>query len=71
MDKYTRPHRDSAAFLIIDTQNDFTLPGAPAEIERTAEAVPRMSRLVETFRSENAPVIHVGRLYKQDGSNVD
>lgn len=71
MDDYIRPHRDSAALLTIDVQNDFTLPGAPAEIDGTAAAVPRMQRLVETFRSEDAPIVHVVRLYKRDGSNVD
>lgn len=71
MNEYIRPHRDSAVLLTIDTQNDFTLPGAPAEIEGTAEAVPRMQRLVETFRSKDKPIVHVVRLYEQDGSNVD
>lgn len=71
VDEYIRPHPDSAALLTIDTQNDFTLPGAPAEIDGTAEAVPQMRRLVETFRSENAPIVHIVRLYKEDGSNVD
>lgn len=71
MDEYIRPHRDSAVLLTIDIQNDFTLPGAPAEIEETAEAVPQMQRLVETFRSEDVPVVHAIRLYKRDGSNVD
>lgn len=71
MDEYTRPHRSSAALLTIDTQKDFTLPGAPAEIEGTAEAVPQMRRLAETFRSEGAPIVHVVRLYEEDGSNVD
>lgn len=71
MDEYIRPHRDSAVLLTVDTQNDFALPGAPAEIEGTAEAVPQMQRLVETFRSEDLPIVHVIRLYKQDGSNVD
>lgn len=71
MEEYIRPHENSAVLLTIDTQNDFTLPGAPAEIQGTAEAVPQMQRLVEAFRSENAPIVHVIRLYKQDGSNVD
>lgn len=71
MDEYIRPHRDSAVLLTIDVQNDFTLPGAPAKIDGTAAAVPQMQRLVEIFRSGNAPIIHVVRLYKQDGSNVD
>lgn len=71
MNKYILPHRDSSVLLTIDMQNDFTLPGAPAEIDGTAEAVPQIQRLVEAFRSEAAPIIHVIRLYKQDGANVD
>jgi nicotinamidase-related amidase len=71
MNQYVRPHRDSAVLLTIDVQNDFTLPGAPAEIDGTAEAVPRMRQLVETFRSREDPVVHVVRLYEGDGSNVD
>ncbi len=30
-----------------------------------------MRRLVEAFRAADAPIIHVVRLYRQDGSNVD
>lgn len=71
MDEHVRPRPNSAALLTIDVQNDFTLPDAPAEIEGTAEAVPRMRRLVEAFRSQDAPIVHVVRLYRQDGSNVD
>jgi nicotinamidase-related amidase len=71
MDDYIQPHPDRAVLLTIDTQNDFTLPDAPAKIDGTAEAVPQMARLVKAFRSENAPIIHVVRLYKRDGSNVD
>lgn len=71
MDEYIQPHPDSAVLLTIDTQNDFTLPGAPAEIEGTDEVVPQMQRLVEVFRSADAPIVHVTRLYKEDGSNVD
>lgn len=71
MDEHVRPRRDSAVLLTIDVQNDFTLPGAPAEVEGTAEAVPRMQRLVAAFRTRDAPIVHVVRLYRQDGSNVD
>ena len=71
MNDYTRPHRDSVALLTIDTQKDFSRRGAPAEIEGTAEAVPQMQRLVAAFRSAGAPVVHVVRLYRADGSNAD
>lgn len=71
MNEYVRPERENVALLTIDVQNDFTLPGAPAEIDGTADAVPRMQRLVEAFRAADAPIVHVVRLYEQDGSNVD
>ena len=57
MDEYTRPHPDNAALLTIDVQNDFTLPGSAAEIDGTAAAVPRMRRLVETFREDGQPIV--------------
>jgi nicotinamidase-related amidase len=62
MDRYTEPDLERVALVTIDVQNDFTLPGAPAEIEGTAEAVPRMERPVETSRDIQAPTAHVGRL---------
>ncbi|MDZ7687212.1 MAG: isochorismatase family cysteine hydrolase [Halobacteriales archaeon] len=71
MDEYTRPDSSKAVLLTIDTQNDFTLPGAPAEIDGTAEVVPKIQRLVNTFRSEDSPIVHVVRLYRDDGSNAD
>lgn len=71
MDEYVEPHRKSAALLTIDTQNDFTVPGAPAEIDGTAEVVPQIQRLTEAFRAAEAPIVHVIRLYEEDGSNVD
>ncbi len=71
MDAYTRPDPERAALLTIDTQNDFTLPGAPAEVQGTMDAVPRMADLAEAFRAAEAPIVHVARLYRADGSNVD
>lgn len=71
MDEYTRPDSGKAVLLTIDTQNDFTLPGAPAEINGTYEVVSEIQRLVNAFRSEDSPIIHVVRLYRDDGSNAD
>ena len=68
---YCSPDWANAALLTIDVQQDFTLPGAPAEIPGTAEAVPVIRRLVEAFRRCSKPIIHVVRLYLPDGSNVD
>lgn len=68
---YLAPNWPRAALLTIDTQNDFTLPGAPAEIPGTADVVPAIRRLVEAFRRAGRPIVHVVRIYNPDGSNVD
>ena len=71
MNRYLVPDWSNAALLTIDVQRDFALPEAPAEIPGTAEAAPRMGRLVEAFRRARRPIIHVVRLYLPDGSNAD
>ena len=67
---YTRPDFGSMALITIDMQNDF-LKGQPCEIPGTSEILPQLRELVEAFRRARLPVIHVVRLYKSDGSNVD
>jgi nicotinamidase-related amidase len=67
---YTAPDFACAALLTIDTQRD-VLDGQPLEIPGTSAALPAMARLVEAFRTAHAPIIHIVRLYRPDGSNVD
>lgn len=71
MNPYTEPHPDRSLLLTIDVQNDFTRTGAPAEIPGTRDCVPRIRKLLEACRRRNRPVVHVVRLYRSDGSNVD
>ncbi len=71
MNLYTSPDKAHLALVIIDTQQDFVIPGAPGFIPGTLEAVPRMARLLEKFRQKGLPIVHVVRLYLEDGSNVD
>ena len=68
--RYTRPNFDSLALVTIDTQNDF-LDGGPMEIPGTTQVLPAMTRLLQTFRQTRRPIVHIVRLYKTDGSNVD
>jgi nicotinamidase-related amidase len=70
MDRYTTPDFSSIALITIDTQVD-TLDGQPLEIAGTSAILPQMRRLLQAFRSRRFPIIHVVRLYKEDGSNVD
>src|SRR5215211_6067712 len=71
MGKYTDPDWANSALITIDVQRDFALPGAPAYIGGTMEVVPVMQRLVRAFREAGKPIVHVVRLYRADGSNVD
>jgi nicotinamidase-related amidase len=68
---YTHPHAAAAALITIDVQNDFVLPGAPAEIAGTYERLAAIRVLAEAFRRAGRPIVHVVRLYRPDGSNVD
>ncbi len=71
VETYTKPHLSTSALITIDTQNDFTLPNAPARIPGTQEILPNMRRLVEAYRRSGLPIVHVVRIYLPDGSNVD
>ena len=70
MSGYTDPEHRRSALITIDVQCD-TLDGGPFEVPGTSAILPRIERLAETFRSRGAPIVHVVRLYKPDGSNVD
>ena len=71
MDKYTNPRFATSALITIDTQNDFTLDDAPARIAGTKEVIPNMARLLDLYRRKGMPIVHLIRLYLEDGSNVD
>lgn len=60
-----------SALVTIDTQCDFSLPGAVAEIPGTINVIPNIKRLLSVYRQNGLPIIHIVRLYLPDGSNVD
>ncbi len=60
----------SAALITIDTQVD-TLDGQPLEIPGTSAAVAQITELAAAFREADLPIVHMVRLYREDGSNVD
>ncbi len=67
---YLAPDWSSSALVTIDTQVD-TLDGQPLEIPGTSAAVPQIGALAAAFRDAGRPIVHVVRLYRTDGSNVD
>jgi nicotinamidase-related amidase len=69
-DRYLAPEYGASALITIDTQRD-VLDGRPLEIPGTSAVVPAIARLIEAFRRRKAPIVHIVRLYRRDGSNVD
>jgi nicotinamidase-related amidase len=70
-DRYTRPLAASAALVLIDVQRDTYTENAPLPVEGTRQAIPAMARLAAAFRRRGRPIVHVVRLYRPDGANVD
>jgi nicotinamidase-related amidase len=70
MDAHTAPRFEAAALVTIDVQRD-TLDGRPLEIPGTSAALPAMVALADAFRRAGRPIVHVVRLYREDGANVD
>ena len=67
---YTEPRFPLSALVTIDTQRD-VLDGGALEVPGTSVALGRMCALARAFREAELPIVHVVRLYKPDGSNVD
>ncbi len=70
-DRYTRPLAGSAALVLIDVQHDFYADDAPMRVDGTGAAISAMAKLARAFRQRGLPIVHVVRLYRPDGSNVD
>lgn len=67
---FTAPQLERAALITIDVQAD-VLDGQPLEIAGSSAALPQMCLLADAFRARELPIVHVVRLYRSDGSNVD
>jgi nicotinamidase-related amidase len=61
----------ATALLVIDMQNDFVRPGAPACVSGALATVPAIVRVLEYFRARKWPVFHVIREYRRDGSDAE
>ena len=59
------------AFLIIDMQNDFCLPGAPFEVKGAMEVAKKIREALQACRKYGLPVVHVFRYYRPNGSDVE
>ena len=70
IDQYTRPDFKNIALITIDVQRDFLDDGVCA-VPGTTAVLPAIARLLAAFRQARLPIIHVARIYRADGGNVD
>ncbi len=70
MDAYTRPEWEHAALITIDVQTD-VMEGGALEVAGTRAALGAIGALLATFRSAGRPIVHMVRLYRPDGRDVD
>jgi nicotinamidase-related amidase len=68
---YTQLNLDSCALLVIDTQNDFGDHEGAHPMPDLEQVMPKLVKAIEVFREAGKLIVHVVRLYKEDGSNVD
>jgi nicotinamidase-related amidase len=62
---------ERTALLIIDMQNDFVLEGKPYAVAGARAVVPKIQEVLSLFRARGLPVIHVLRVHRPDGSDVE
>lgn len=67
---YIQPDWANSCLITIDLQND-TLDGQTLEVPGTSAVLPKVREVLDQFRINKLPIIHLIRLYKNDGSNVD
>lgn len=70
MTNYIHPNFKTSAVITIDTQCD-TLDGQSLEVAGTSQIVSNIRQMLDVYRQNKMPVIHIVRIYKRDGSNVD
>jgi nicotinamidase-related amidase len=71
MRDYLSPERNRVALLTIDAQRDFCASSHRSKTGGAAPSAGAMARLAEGFRAKGRPIVHVVRLYRCDGSNVE
>ena len=61
----------SIALVLIDMQNDFVAPGAPACVAGAAATLPALRSLLGLARAQGWAVVHITREHRPDGSDVE
>jgi nicotinamidase-related amidase len=59
------------ALIIVDMQNDFVLPGAPACVAGAQATLPKIREALTFWHQLSWPVIYLYREYRRDGSDIE
>ena len=70
-DSHTEPHWDTSALVIIDMQNGFISPKIEKEGTKAHAIITNIVKLLEAYRAQGKPIVHVIRSYLPDGSDAD
>ncbi len=63
--------KNNSCLLTIDFQNDFVYPNGSAYIPGSDDIIEDIAAIASIYRLKNRPIIHVIRIYQQDGSNAE
>jgi nicotinamidase-related amidase len=59
------------ALIIVDMQNDFVLPGAPACVAGAHATLPKIREALTFWHQVSWPAIYLYREYRPDGSDIE
>lgn len=62
---------DPRALIIVDMQNDFVLPGAPACVAGAYATLPKIRQALSFWHQVSWPVVYLYREYRRDGSDIE
>jgi nicotinamidase-related amidase len=62
---------DPQALIIVDMQNDFVLPGAPACVAGAQATLPKIREALTFWHQWSWPVVYLYREYRRDGSDIE
>lgn len=60
-----------SALIIVDMQNDFVLPGAPAVVAGAYATLPKIKQALDFWHQRRWPVVYLYREYRRDGSDIE
>ncbi len=59
------------ALVVVDMQNDFVRPGAPAAVAGAQATLPKIREALDLWHDRRWPVVYLYREYRRDGSDIE